>query len=183
MQVVNKGLKVRLYPCEDMIGMFEQGMGNARFVWNHILKTQEYYNKLALSHGYPRMKCTLSNFNTILMMLKKEYSFLYLSESTSLQQVYRDLQSAFKHFFNDGYNYPKFKTKRNPKQSFRIQKVGNNVRVTNKRIRLAKIGFVHYQTSKEYRRLLKTSKINNVTVKKENGKYYAIVNIKLMLMN
>ena len=30
---------------------------------------------------------------------------------------------------------------------------------------------------KEYRKLLKTSKINNVTVKRENGKYYAVVNI------
>ena len=31
---------------------------------------------------------------------------------------------------------------------------------------------------KKYRKLLKTSKINNITVKRKNGKYYAIVNIK-----
>ncbi len=36
---------------------------------------------------------------------------------------------------------------------------------------------MHYQTSPEYRKLLKNSVINNITVKKENGKYYAIVNI------
>lgn len=34
-----------------------------------------------------------------------------------------------------------------------------------------------YHTSKEYRKLLKSSKINNITIKKENGKYYAIINI------
>ena len=43
---------------------------------------------------------------------------------------------------------------------------------------MAKLGYVHYHTSSEYKKLLKNSKINNVTVKRENGKYYAIVNIK-----
>lgn len=61
------------------------------------------------------------------------------------------------------------------KQSFRIQKNGNNIQVSNRRIRLAKLGYIHYRTSKKYRKLLKTSKINNVTVKRENGKYYAVV--------
>ena len=58
------------------------------------------------------------------------------------------------------------------------KKNGENIKITNKRIRLAKIGYVHYRTSKKYKNLLKSSKINNITVKKENGKYYAIVNIK-----
>ena len=42
---------------------------------------------------------------------------------------------------------------------------------------MAKLGYIHYRTSTQYRKLLKNSKINNVTVKRENGKYYAIVNI------
>ena len=42
---------------------------------------------------------------------------------------------------------------------------------------MAKLGFIRYHTSKEYRKLLKSSKINNITIKKENGKYYAIINI------
>ena len=55
--------------------------------------------------------------------------------------------------------------------------MGNNIKITNRRIRLAKLGYVHYRTSSKYKKLLKNSKINNVTVKRENGKYYAIVNI------
>ena len=111
-------------------------------------------------------------------MLKKENSFLYDGESTSQQQVYRDLNKSFNKFFKEGRGFPKFKSKKNTKQSFRIQKNGNNIRITNRRIRLAKLGYVHYHTSSEYKKLLKNSKINNVTVKRENGKYYAIVNIK-----
>ena len=35
--VVSMGLKLRILPDEDMIGVLEQNIGNARFVWNHIL--------------------------------------------------------------------------------------------------------------------------------------------------
>ena len=87
------------------------------------------------------------------------------------------MAKAFNKFFNEGLGFPKFKSKKNPKQYFRIQKNGNNIRITNRRIRLAKLGYIHYRTSSYYKYLLKNSKINNVTVKRENGKYYAIVNI------
>ena len=36
-------------------------------------------------------------------------------ESTSQQQVFRDLAKSFNRFFNGISNYPKFKSKRNPK--------------------------------------------------------------------
>ena len=174
--VVNKGLKIRIFPDEDMVRVLEQNMGNARFVWNNILaRYTELYN-LFKFHGYP-LNPNIRNFNAILKMLKEENSFLYEGESTSQQQVFRDLINAFNKFFKEGAGFPKFKSKKNPKQSFRIQKNGNNIRITNRRIRLAKLGYIHYHASSKYKKLLKTSKINNVTVKRENGKYYAIVNI------
>ena len=105
------------------------------------------------------------------------FHFLRDGESTSQQQVFRDLVQAFNNFFKGLRGYPKFKSRKNSKKSFRIQKNGNNIRITNKRIRLAKLGYVKYHTSKKYRKLLKNSKINNVTVKRENGKYYAVINI------
>ena len=175
--VVNKGLKIRIFPDEDMVRVLEQNMGNARFVWNNILaRYTELYN-LFKFHGYP-LNPNIRNFNAILKMLKEENSFLYEGESTSQQQVFRDLINAFNKFFKEGAGFPKFKSKKNPKQSFRIQKNGNNIRITNRRIRLAKLGYIHYHASSKYKKLLKTSKINNITVKRENGKYYAIVNIK-----
>ena len=63
------------------------------------------------------------------------------------------------------------------KNPLEFKKMENNIRITNRRIRLAKLGYIHYHTSKKYKKILKSSKINNVTVKQENGKYYAIVNI------
>ena len=173
---INKGLKLEILPNGSMVEVLEQNMGNARFIWNNLLGM--YFNLYLVFnfHGYP-LYPNIRNFNAMLKMLKQENAFLYEGESTSQQQVFRDLNKAFTKFFKEGRGYPRFKSKKNPKQSFRIQKNGNNIRITNRRIRLAKLGYVHYRTSTEYKKLLKTSKINNVTIKRENGKYYAIVNI------
>ena len=173
---INKGLKLEILPNGSMVEVLERNMGNARFIWNNLLGM--YFNLYLLFnfHGYP-LYPNIRNFNAMLKMLKQENAFLYEGESTSQQQVFRDLNKSFTKFFKESAGYPRFKSKKNPKQSFRIQKNGNNIRITNRRIRLAKLGYVHYRTSTEYKKLLKTSKINNVTIKRENGKYYAIVNI------
>ncbi len=179
---VNKGLVVRLYPGEDMVRDFNQNIGNARFTWNHLLDEYQKTYTLFKQHGYNRLKCNMTTFNTMLNMLKKTYDFLYLSESSSLQQVYRDLINAFKKFFNEGTGYPHFKSKKHHKQSFRIQN-NNNIKIQDNMIVLPKIGAVYYRTSKEYKQLLNSdeTKINNVTIKKHNGKYYAVFNIEIPL--
>ena len=140
--IVNKGLRLRIFPDNDMIKVLEQNMGNARFVWNNILSRYNDLYTLFRSHNCP-LNPSISNLNAILKMLKQENPFLYEGESTSQQQVFRDLNQAFTKFFKEGSGFPRFKSKKNPKQSFRIQKNGNNIRVTNRRIRLAKLGYVH----------------------------------------
>ena len=174
--VVVKGLKLRILPDGDMVGVLEQNIGNARFIWNNLLSRYNELYQLFKAHGCP-LKPNIRNFNAILKLLKEEYPFLCDGESTSQQQVFRDLIQAFSRFLKKISGYPNYKLKRDSNQSFRIQRNGNNIRITNKRIRLAKLGYVHYQTSPEYRKLLKKSVINHVTVKKENGKYYVIVNV------
>ncbi len=154
---INKSLKLEILPNGSMVEVLEQNMGNARFIWNNLLGM--YFNLYLLFnfHGYP-LYPNIRNFNAMLKMLKQENAFLYEGESTSQQQVFRDLNKAFTKFFKEGAGYPRFKSKKNPKQSFRIQKNGNNIRITNRHIRLAKLGYVHYRTSTEYKKLLKTSK-------------------------
>jgi putative transposase len=103
-----------------MVGVLNQNIGNARFARNHLLNEYMETYSFFVHQGYHKLKCNMSTFNTLLNMLKKEHD-LYLSESSSLQQVYRDLITAFKKFFNEGAGFPRFKSKKNPKQSFRIQ--------------------------------------------------------------
>lgn len=182
MKVVNKGLEVRLYPDKDMEGILNLNIGNARFCWNKLLEEYQKTYLLFIQHGYTVLKCNMTTFNTMLNMLKKEFDFLFLSESSSLQQVYRDLINAFNKFFKEGAGYPKFKSKRNNKQSFRIQN-NKNIKFKDHTVILPKIGKIYYRTSKEYKELLKSDKvkINNVTIKKQNGKYYAVFNVEIQI--
>ena len=177
MKDVNQGLKVRLYPDDDMETKINQNIGNTRFTWNKLLEDYQNTYKIFKLNGYSKLKCNMTTFNTMLNMLKKEHDFLYLSESSSLQQVYRDLINAFNKFFNGETGYPKFKSKKHSKKSFRIQN-NNNIKIKDNTIYLPTLGEVHYRTSKKYRKKLKKVKINNVTIKLENGKYYAVFNIE-----
>ena len=78
--------------------------------------------------------------------------------------------------------FPKFKSKKNPKQSFQDskRKRKNNIRITNRRIRLAKLGLCALSPpAAKYTKLLKKIiKSINVTVKRENGKI--ICNCKII---
>lgn len=178
-KVVNKGLEVRLYPDGDMADVLNQNMGNVRFVWNHLLAEYQKTYSLFVQHGYTKLKCNMTTFNAMLKMLKQEYSFLALSESSSLQQVYRDLIQAFNKFFKQGAGYPRFKNKNNTKQTFRIQN-NKNIKIQDNQIVFPKIGHIYFRTSKEYKKILNdtSTKINNVTIKRRNGKYYAVFNIE-----
>ncbi|MBE6495515.1 MAG: transposase [Methanobrevibacter thaueri] len=174
---VNKGIVVKLYPDESMKDKINQNINNARLTWNKLLEEYQETFELFKQQGYTKLQCNQKTFNTMLNMLKTQYPFLYESESSSLQQVYRDLITAFNRFFNNTSDYPRFKSKKNPKQSFRIQN-NNNIKIQDNTIVLPKLGKVHYRTSTHYKRLLKESKINNVTIKKEHGHFYAVFNIE-----
>lgn len=139
--VVAKSLKLLILPDEDMVGVIEQNIGNARFVWNNILSRYLELYCLFQAHNCP-LRPNISNFNAILKMLKVEFPFLREGESTSQQQVLIDLIKAFSRFFKNISGHPNFKSKKNAHPSFRIQKNGNNIKITNKRIKLAKLGYI-----------------------------------------
>ena len=174
---VNKGIVVKLYPDENMKDKINQNINNTRLTWNKLLEEYQKTFELFKQQGYTKLQCNQKTFNTMLNMLKTQYPFLYEGESRSLQQVYRDLITAFNRFFNNTSAYPRFKSKKNPKQSFRIQN-NNNIKIQDNTIVLPKLGKVHYRTSTHYKKLLKESKINNVTIKKEHGHFYAVFNIE-----
>ena len=123
---VKMNLALEILPDDEMASVLEQNIGNSRFIWNKLLSRHNRLLKLFQFHGYP-LKANIRNFNMMLKMLKVEYSFLRDGESTSQQQVFRDLVQAFNNFFKGRCGYPKFKSRKNPKQSFRIQKNGNNI--------------------------------------------------------
>ena len=204
MKIVKKNLKVRIYPSKvdtndkgDKIVTkqeLDDNIAHVRFVWNKELEFINHFTDLLEQNGYKKqVKIYDTSLNMILNQLKHENSFLEQSESTSLQQAFMDLKIAFKRFLNRDLksNYPKFKSRKNPKNSFRIMNNSNNLRIQKNKyeynqLMLPKHGLVKFKTSKEYKELLlrasnphdPTAKIKHVTIKKEYDKYFAIVNIE-----
>lgn len=177
MKTIKKNLEIRLYPKEEDTDLIHQFIGYARFVWNKVLdKYNKVYeeSKMTVNEVYP----SLSLFNSFLMDLKVENDFLREGESTSQQQKLRDLVKAFEHFFNDNFGFPRHKSRKHSTQSFRVQNNNNSIRLENNKIRIPKIGFIRFRTSKEYKEILKNSVINNATIILRNGKYYAVINVK-----
>ena len=75
LRIVNKGLVVRLYPDEDMQYELIQNIGNARFTWNMLLDEYQKTYTLFKQHGYNRLNCNMTTFNTMLTILKKGILF------------------------------------------------------------------------------------------------------------
>jgi putative transposase len=87
-----------------------------------------------------------------LTQLKKQEETKWLSEvfSHSLQQACFDLESAFSMFFRKIHKFPRFKSKHNPKQSYRVPdafEVSNEQRA----IKIPKLGWVPFKDKFDFK--------------------------------
>ncbi|MFZ5967801.1 MAG: IS200/IS605 family element RNA-guided endonuclease TnpB [Bacillota bacterium] len=154
---MNKAFKFRIYPTTEQADLIMKNIGCTRFVYNHFLA-------LAKDNGY----LSYNKYAKELPLLKKAYSWLKEAESTSLQQTIKDLDKAFQSFFTKKAKYPKFKSRQNPKQSYRCQMVNSNIEVRDNYIKLPKLGLVYFAKSREVE-----GRILNVTISRTNThKYY-----------
>src|SRR5699024_2526694 len=151
------GIKGQLTLKSNQQTQVLQNIGNARFVWNQFLSiwNERYENNPTLP--------TLSEYdlNNLLPTLKREYTFLKLSDSTSLQQVSTDLVSAFKRLFmNKGhFKHPRFKGKHHARQSYTAKNVNNSIRYEKGYLRLPKIGYVRFRCGRKINGKIKKATI------------------------
>ena len=103
-----------------------------------------------------------------LTKLKKKLEWLKEPDKDSLQKCLKDLDIAYKKFFKEHTGYPKFKSKKNRYKSYRTSYTNNNIRFTNKYIKLPKLGLVKTRDKQ-----VPQGRILNATVSQEpNGHYY-----------
>ena len=103
---------------------------------------------------------------------KKVFPWLEDYHSQVLQQSLKDLDSAFKNFFQKRASFPKFK-KKGVKESFRFPQ-GCKLEQHNNRLYLPKIGWVRYRNSRNV-----VGEIKNVTVRKKCGRFYVSIQTEL----
>lgn len=169
-----KGIRVRIYPNRAQKNLIENTFGCCRLVYNKGLALRkDAYEISKESIGYKET-------NSMLTSLKKEedFSFLKAVDSIALQQSLRDLDKSYQNFFRTKSGYPKFKSKKNPHNSYRTQNVSNSICVTldGKHIKLPKLGYVKARVSYD----LSSAKINNATIKRTpSNKYFVVLNVDI----
>ena len=159
-----KGYKYRIYPTEEQKHRIDCTLGCSRHVYNHFLDLR--INEWKANRKSLHYKDT----SRLLTDYKRREGRAWLNDvdSMALQESLRDLDAAYKNFFEGRARYPKFKSKHRSEQSYRTRNQGGGIRIEGNRIRLPKLGFVKAKLSRSFE-----GKIKHATVRRTaSGKYY-----------
>lgn len=153
--------KYRLYPNEEQKEYFAKCFGCVRFIYNRMLSDKiDYYKE------------TKQKLNNTPAQYKKEYEWLKEVDSLALANAQVNLQTAYNNFFKrPEVGFPKFKSKKNNHFSYTTNNQGGNIYISDRYIKLPKIGLVRVKKHMDFDGLIKS-----VTVSKNpSGKYYVSV--------
>jgi putative transposase len=138
--------------------------GSCRFVFNRALALQKALREQGEKKlSYAEMCKALTEWKT-----QPETSWLVQVHSQVLQQSIKDLESAYKNFFEKRADFPRFK-KRGQRDSFRFPQ-GCKLEQSNSRIFLPKLGWLRYRNSRDV-----LGKVKNVTVSHCAGKWFVSI--------
>ena len=144
------GYRIKLYPTEEQIDTFEKYFGACRFVYNLGIDLEEEYYEASKNDDSTKYK-TLSHYGLInkLTSLKKEDKYYWLNDfdTGSLRLVLKDVEIAFKRFFNKISKYPKYKSKKNYHQMFPVR--SERLKVYESSIYLPSIGEIQTGINKQ----------------------------------
>ena len=157
-----KSYYFRLYPNKENQVLLSKHFGSARFIYNTMLKFKKYYyDELKINLSYNELSYALTHLKKL-----EEYSWLNEVNSQTLQAVLRDLDQAFKNFYAKRSGFPKFKSKKTHRFSFRVPQAVSIV--NNNRLKIPK--FIEGIKVKLHREIIGT--IKNATIKlNPSGKY------------
>lgn len=157
--MIEKSYKYRIYPNREQRELLEKHFGCVRWVFNWGLERK--------IKAYQKNKKRISCFDLIneLAKLKKEKDFQWLNEvnSQSLQMALRNLDNAFTSFFRKHNEFPKFKSKKNNKDSFQIPQ---GLKINNDRLTIFKIPNIKIKLSRQIEGKIKTATLRRTPINK-----------------
>lgn len=159
---MEKAYKYGIYPNKKQREIIAKTFGCCRFVYNtYLAKRIEIYEKNKETFAYAQCANDMKK-------LKSELEWLKEVDSTALQSSLRDLDSAYQKFFKEHTRYPKFKSKKTHRYSYKSKYTNENIQYCNKYIKLPKLGMV-----KTKNKLIPQGRILNATISQEpSGKYF-----------
>jgi putative transposase len=153
-----------MYPNKEQVKRIWQHIGTCRFLYNWSLEQK------IKAYQLENKSLNMYDLNNMIPELKKQYEWMGETNSQSLQAVNRNVETAFKNFFRKKADFPKFKSKKNPVQSFQVPQHYEVLKDENK-IKLPKIGVVKTKLHRTFEGLLKTATVSATST----GKYYISV--------
>ena len=165
--MVLKAFKFRCFPNKAQQTLIRKTFGCSRLIFNQLLaeqKEKERYwtivNEMVQSGQLPQNNWVSGFFNKVeninkLPQMKKEFSFLKEVDSIALQSAVENLADSYDRFYKKQTKQPKFKSKKNPVQSYTTKCVNNNIRIEGNTIRLPKLGTVRFAKSREVSGVIK----------------------------
>ena len=166
-----KGYKYRIYPSKQQEKLIQKTFGCCRFVYNQCLsfKINKYKNE-----NISMSKIDLNNYCN--RELKKKYEWLREVDKWSLTNSIYNMDSVYQKFFKEHTGYPKFKSKRDNKKSYKTNcnytgKPTIEVSFDKNKIKLPKLNWVKAKIHREFDGKIKSATISQVP----SGKYFVSV--------
>lgn len=166
--LINKALKVRVYPNKAQTEKIDVTFGCCRYIHNEMLsRNQKVYQRRGEHLSYIAMQ-------NLLPTMKKYKPWLQNVDSQALKNACRHLDTAYKKFFRNEAGFPKYHRKHGT-QSYTTTQI-SSIKVDGKKVRLPCLGWIKV---KGLRYLPENSKICMATVSREpDGKYYVSISYK-----
>lgn len=163
-----KNYKFRLYPNEEQEALLQKTFGCVRFVYNQCLayKIDKYK-----TDGVSLSRIDINNYKN--HILKAEYEWLKEVDKFALDNAVINLDSAYQKFFREHKGFPKFKSKKNNRKSYKTNITGSNIEVdfNNRKIKLPKLKWVKARGIRNFEGKIKSATISQTP----SGKYYCSV--------
>lgn len=153
--------KYRLYPNKEQETYFAKTFGCVRFIYNRMLSDKiDYYKE------------TKQKLNNTPAQYKKEFEWLKEVDSLALSNAQMNLQTAYNNFFKrQDVGFPKFKSKKNNHFSYTTNNQGGNIYVSERHIKLPKIGLIRVKKHRDFNGLIKSVTVSKIP----SGNYYVSV--------
>jgi len=155
--------KYKLKPTKEQENILRSCAGGCRWLWNHML--EENIRK----HKEEKKFVFKHEMIVSLPKLKQEYEWLKEMPAQSLQQRLMDLDTAIRRCFKSGFGFPKFKSKNNQSDTFRIPNSPEQIHTNNKSIKIPKIGWMKWIRHRPH-----TGKLKSITIKQEGNDWFVI---------
>jgi putative transposase len=160
-KVIHKTYKFRLKPSDDQRGQFARISGVCRLIRNVCLEQRELV--------YASRRKTLNSCNQLpeVTLLRHAYDWIREVPSQVLQQKVRDLDTAYKNFFEGHTGFPERKKKGKTPDSFRFPQ---GFQIDNRRIFFPKIGWVGFFKSQSIK-----GELRHATISKKGKHWFASI--------